>query len=124
MKKECKIFIIEPERIIGLELQLQLEKNGYSVFQSHSLDDIETFEDSFSANLIIVDTDKEWSFNQKQIKKILNRPWLSAICIGTDIKKMKEKEYKGVNIIGAFLKPFDSNEIITLVDKYNGVAEN
>lgn len=124
MKKECKIFIIEPERIIGLELQLQLEKNGYSVFQSHSIVDIETFEDSFSANIIIVDTDKECSYNQEQIKKILNRPWLSAICIGTNKQKMKEKEYKGVNIIGAFLKPFDTKEIITLVDKYNGIAEN
>lgn len=124
MKKECKIFIIEPERIIGLELQLQLEKNGYSVFQSHSLADIETFEDSFSANLIIVDTDKEWSYNQEQIKKILTRPWLSAICIGTNKQKMEQKEYKGVNIIGTFLKPFDSNEIITLVDKYNGISEN
>lgn len=124
MKKECKIFIIEPERIIGLELQLQLEKNGYSVFQSHSLADIETFEDSFSANLIIVDTDKEWSYNQEQIKKILTRPWLSAICIGTNKQKMEQKEYKGVSIIGTFLKPFDSNEIITLVDKYNGINEN
>lgn len=124
MKKECKIFIIEPERIIGLELQLQLEKNGYSVFQSHSLADIEKFKDSFSPNLIIVDIDKEWPGNHEQINKILNSPWLSVICISTDKHKIKEKEYKGVNIIGAFLKPFDSKEIITMVDKYNGISKN
>ncbi|MES2287053.1 MAG: hypothetical protein V4547_15280 [Bacteroidota bacterium] len=124
MKKECKIFIIEPERIVGLELQQQLEKNGYSVFQSHSLADIETFESSYSSNLIIVNIDKEWSDNHEEIKKILNRPWLSAICISTDKQKMKEKEYKGLNIIGVFLKPFDTKEIVSLVDKYNGIGKN
>ncbi|MES2140353.1 MAG: hypothetical protein V4511_11665 [Bacteroidota bacterium] len=124
MKKKCKIFIIEPERIIGLELQLQLEKNGYSVFQSHSLVDIETFEDCFAANLIIVDTDKEWAYNQEQIKKILDRTNLSVICISTDQQKIKEKEYNGLNIIGAFLKPFDSKEIVTLVDNHCSLVQN
>ncbi len=124
MKKGCKIFIIEPERIIGLELQLQLEKNGYSVFQSHSLADIKTFEDCFAANLIIVDIDKEWSVNHEQIKKILSRPGLSVICISTDQQKMKEKEYNGVNIIGVFLKPFDSKEIVKLVDGHCAMVQN
>lgn len=124
MKKECKIFIIEPERIIGLELQLQLEKNGYSVFQSHSLVDIKTFEDCFAANLIIIDIDKEWADNHEQIKKILSRTNLSVICISTNQQKMKEKEYNGRHILGVFLKPFDSKEIVTLVDSHCAIVQN
>ncbi|MES2591007.1 MAG: response regulator [Bacteroidota bacterium] len=118
MKKDCKIFIIEPERIIALELQLLLEKNGYSVFQPHHLSDIKMLDASSSPNLIILDINKGLTGNQEQITKILSQPNLSVICISTDQQKMKEKEYHGANIIGVFLKPFDSKGILTLVDEY------
>lgn len=124
MKKECVIFIIEPERIIGLELQLQFENNGYSVFQSHALAHKEILEATFAENLLIVDIDRERPETFEHVEKFLNRPKLSVICIGSDKQKIKETEYNGVHIIGAFLKPFDSKEIVTLVNQYYGIGEN
>ena len=57
MKNNKRIFIIDHERIVGLDLQLQLKKNGYSVHRPISLIDTENILSEEVPDFVIADTD-------------------------------------------------------------------
>ncbi len=117
MNNDKRVFIIEHERIMGLELQQQLEQNGYSVHRPLSLVDTEAIIVKDTPDLIIADSDIQQQNGFERIKKYFGKHQLPVICIGT-VTKEALKECEGINIIGAFSKPFDSKDILELVDKH------
>ena len=114
--KDKKVFIIEHERLIGLDIQLQLEKNGCTVFRPLSLVDTEIIIKKDIPNLIIADTDIQQQDNFKRIKKLFIRHKLPIIYIGT-INEITAQD-SGLNVIGTFSKPFDSQKIACFVDNF------
>jgi len=117
MKKDKLVFIIEHERLIGLDLQTALENNGYKVFRPLSLVDTETVFSNHTPDLIIADSARQRQDNFARVKKLFRSQQLPIICIGT-VTKEAMKECEGINIIGTFTKPFDSKKIVRFVDKF------
>jgi len=117
MKKDKRVFIIEHERLIGLDLQTALEKNGYTVSRPLSLVDSEVFLSEDTPDLIIADSDIQRQDNFERVKKLFGRQQLPVICIGT-VTSEQMKACDGINIIGTFSKPFDSKKIARFVDNY------
>jgi len=111
-----KVFIIEHERLIGLDIQLQLEKNGCIVYRPLSLIDMEVIILKDTPDLIIADINIQQQDNFKRVKKIFSRHELPIIYIGTINKSAAQDS--GLNIIGTFSKPFDSKKIACFVDNY------
>jgi len=114
MKNDKNILIIEPERIAGLELQLQLEKNGFSVSRPISLVDTEAIIDKHIPDLIIADTDIKKQSLFERIMQYLSKFKLPFIWIGT----LTNKEDNGMSVIGTYSKPFDSKKIVAFIVKY------
>ena len=112
-----KVFIIEHERLIGLDLQTALENNGYKVFRPLSLVDTETIFSNDTPDLIIADSAIQRQDNFARVKKLFSRQQLPIICIGT-VTKEAMKECEGINIIATFSKPFDSKKVARFVDNY------
>ena len=117
MSNDKKVFIIEHERLIGLDLQLQLEKNGYTVSRPLSLVDSEVIISKDKPDLIIADSAIQQQDNFARVKKLFSRQQLPIICIGT-VTSEQMKACDGINIIGTFTKPFDSKKIVRFVDNY------
>ncbi len=116
MKKEGTIFIMEPERIVGLELQLELESNGYSVFQSNTFNQPEVFKDKHNIKLIIVNIDKVSASNFNDMRENFCLKEVSVIAISSGTHALKE--YAGIPLVETFLKPFDSKEIASFIKKH------
>ena len=116
MNKYKKVFIIEHERLIGLDIQLQLEKNGCIVYRPLSLIDMEVIILKDTPDLIIADINIQQQDNFKRVKKISAGPNLLIISFGKIIKSAAQDS--GLNIIGTFSKPFDSKKIACFVDNY------
>ena len=110
-----KVFIIERERLIGLDLQLQLEKNGCTVFRPLSLVDTEVIILKDTPDLIIADINIQQQDNFKRVKNFFSRHKLPIIHIETTESATQDSE---LNIIGTFSKPFDSKKIACFVDNY------
>ena len=118
MKNDKDILIIEPERIAGLELQLQLEKKGFSVTRPISLIDTEVNIANKKPDLVIADTDIKKQKSFERIKKYLSKLKLPFIWIGTLTNKEIKNESNDVNVIGTFPKPFDSIKVLALIVNY------
>lgn len=115
MKNDKQILIIEPERIVGLELQQQLEKEGFSVQRPTSLVDTEAIIVNDKPDLIIADTKiKEDTFFER-IKKYLKQLQLPFIWISTLTEKETKQDKNGINVIGFFSKPFDSIKVVARI---------
>ena len=114
MKNEKQILIIEPDRLAGLDLQLQLEKKGHFVLRPISLVDTAVLISKFMPDLIIADTNIKKQNLFEQLKKYLRKYKLPFIWIGTKEKK----ESEGINVLGTFSKPLDSNKIVALIVNY------
>lgn len=119
MSKDKLVFIIEQERLIGLDLQLQLEQNGYTVFRPLSLVDTETIIRHDTPDLIIANASIQRQDNFSRIKKYFGRQQLPIIFISGQLSDNLTADKK-LNIIGTFSKPFDSKEIVALVDNHFG----
>ena len=115
MKKEDVILIVEPERIIGLELQKALERNGYSVVQSHTTKLFEEFADKQKVKVVIVNVDKAKIDYYMDLKKHFCPKQVSFISISSGSNVIKERE--GVKFSETFFKPFDAKTIVSYVDK-------
>ncbi len=118
MKNEKKVLIIEPERIIGLELQRQIEKEGFSVQRPISLEDAEAIITKDTPDLIVADTIIKKQSLFEKIKKQLKKFKLPFIWTGTITKEDETKENDGINVIGTFPKPFDSSKIVARIVNY------
>ncbi len=117
MSKGKRVFIIEQERIIGLDLQQQLIDSGYTVHRPISLIETETIFRNNMPDFIIADTEIQQQSGFVKIKKQLGKLQVPIICIGI-VTKETLKECDGINIIGTFSKPFESKAIITLINKH------
>lgn len=117
MKKAKRIFIIDHERLIGLDLQRQLEDNGYLVFRPLSLVDSEVFLNENTPDLIIADSDIQQQGNFERVKTLFGRQRIPVICIGT-VTSEQMKACERINIIQTFSKPFDSKVIAHFVSNY------
>jgi DNA-binding NtrC family response regulator len=121
MKKEGLILIMEPERIIGLELQVLLESNGYSVSQFNAVKLVDEFKDKQKVRVIIINIDKTKADGFLYIKKHFS---LAEVCvIGLSSSKQLIKEREGIKFIATFSKPFESKSILSFVDKCCAVNE-
>jgi len=121
MKKEGLILIMEPERIIGLELQMLLESNGYCVTQFNTAGLLHEFKDKQKLRVIIVNIDKAKADDFAYIKNHFSIP---EICvIGLSASKQLIKEREGVKFSETFKKPFDSKNILSFIDKCCAVDE-
>ena len=121
MKKEGLILIMEPERIIGLELQMLLDSNGYAVSQFNTAKSADEFKDKQKVRVIIINIDKAKADDFSYIK---NHFSLSEVCvIGLSSSKHLIKEREGVKFSETFSKPFDSKNILSFVNKCCAVNE-
>ena len=118
MKKDKNILILEPERIAGLELQIQLEKKGFTVSRPISLVDAEVVIAKDKPDFVIADTDIKTQSLFERIKKYLKKFQLPFIWIGTLTNNEVPKESDGINTIGTFSKPFDSKKVVALIVNY------
>ena len=115
MKKECTILIMEPERIIGLELQMLLESNGYSVLQFNATKLASELNDKQKIKVIIINIDKATTDYFSFIKSNFSLAEVSVI--GISSSKQIKKESEGVKLIETFLKPFESKHILSFINK-------
>ena len=117
MKNDKQILIIEPERLAGLDLQLQLEKKGYSVLRPIYQMDAEAVISKDKPDLIIADTEINKNIFDR-IKRYLKKYKVPLIWIGNLTTKEVMKKSNEINVIGIFSKPFSSKAIVALVIKY------
>lgn len=118
MKNHKQILIIEQDRVVGLDLQLQLKKNGFSVDRPISIDDAEISISQNKPDLIIADTNIKKQNIFERIKINLKKFQRPMIWIGTITNKETAKCSKGINLIGVFSKPFECANIVKLIVKY------
>lgn len=118
MKNDKQILIIEPDRLVGLDLQLQLEKKGFSAIRPISLVDTEVILSKNKPDLIIADTSIKKQNIFSRVKKYLIKYQLPFIWIGALKNKKAEKKRGGINVIGVFSKPFDGSKIVALIVSY------
>lgn len=114
---KAHIFIIEHERIIGLDLQLWFIKRGYTVHMPLSLAELEGMIDIAKQNLIIINTDMHNKDDFESIKTNNGNYHIPIICL-TSKASYKVISSTDFNIIGTYIKPFDSIDILTHVDNY------
>jgi hypothetical protein len=115
MKKEGIVLIMEPERIVGLELKKELENNGYSVFQSHLVKLPENFTDTEQVKVIILNVDTAKAEDIAFLKTYFCPKKVSFISLsaGTDVVK----EQDGLVFKETFFKPFDAKQVVSFVDR-------
>lgn len=118
MNNNKRVFIIEHDRVTGLDIQRQLENNGYSVRRPVSFIDTEKIIGKYTPDLVITDSGIQLQNNFESEKKYFGMHQLPIICTGTITKEEEIKASKGIKIIGTFSKPFDSKKIAALADKY------
>jgi len=120
MKKECVILIMEPERIIGLELQVLLENDGYSVLQYNAAKLADELKNKQKIKIIIVNIDKAKADDFLYIKNNFCPSEVSVIGISSG--KQVKKEIEGVSLTETFLKPFESKHILSFINKCCAVS--
>lgn len=118
MRNDKNILIIEPQRIAGLELQHQLEKEGFSVSRPISLVDTEAIIAIHKPDLVVANISIKKQHLFEQVKKYFKKLQLPLIWIGALTTNEAVKENDELNVIGTFSKPFDGKQIVTLIVGY------
>ena len=118
MKNDKNILIIESERIAGLELQQQFEKEGFSVSRPISLFDTEAIIAIHKPDFVVANISIKKQYLFEQVKKYFKKLQLPLIWIGTLTNKDVSQENDGLNVIGTFSKPFDGKKIVALIVSY------
>lgn len=115
--KTKTVYIIEQDHITSLDLKLKLENAGYIAVHVNSFvkneDQLKTTPD-----LIVAYSDMRQmsGFDRVRAKFIENKT--PIICIGTKTDFETQQVCKEMNIIGMFMKPFNSRDLITFTDSY------
>src|ERR1035437_9776964 len=115
MKNDKNILIIKSERIAGLELQQQFEKEGFSVSRPISLFDTEAIIAIHKPDFVVANISIKKQYLFEQVKKYFKKLQLPLIWIGTLTNKDVSQENDGLNVIGTFSKPFDGKKIVALI---------
>lgn len=114
------ILIIEGESIVSLDLQKELQKNGYTVKCAGSLENILQTIIVYKPQLIIADTLPDATY-LRMIKNAWPEYEFPIICTGTHFPTEIIKEEK-VKIVQHFQKPFDTTEVLTTINNYFQVS--
>ncbi len=114
--KKKYIHIIEKNVIAGLDLKFQLEGLGYMVKQDTF--SLELDKETRLPDLIISNAAIQNQSDFVGLKSLCVETQLPVICVGSDMDEKVVRECVGVNILGKFTKPFDSIEIINLIEGY------
>jgi two-component SAPR family response regulator len=111
------IYIINRQRLVGLELQKRLEGIGFMVFRPISLIDTSVVMSKIVPDLVIADSEVRNMLNFAMVKKYFVKYKIPVICIEDHIGDMSEA-CKGFNIIEEISHPLDSAGIIKIINKY------
>lgn len=116
MKKKT-VFIIEQDRITSLDLKMKLENAGYSAIHLNSFEN-NTSVLKTTADLIVAYSDMRLmpEFDKARIAFVENKT--PIICIGTKTDFETQEVCKELNIVGMFVKPFNSRDLIVFTDTY------
>ena len=116
MKKKT-VFIIEQDRITSLDLKMKLENAGYSAIHLNSFEN-NTSVLKTTADLIVAYSDMRLmpEFDIARIAFVENKT--PIICIGTKTDFETQEVCKELNIVGMFVKPFNSRDLIVFTDTY------
>ena len=113
-----QILIIEQERLIGLEIQQKLKKNGYCNSKLLSFAALKNTLEKEIPQLIIIDSTAQKEKGFEEVKKLLEKLQLPIICIGTSTYEQATEKCAGVNIIEFLQKPFDSEKLVFATNNY------
>ncbi|MES2593547.1 MAG: hypothetical protein V4608_16810 [Bacteroidota bacterium] len=114
--KKPYIHILENNAIAGLDIKNQLEKSGFIV--KHDPFTLELNSDAEFPDMIISTTGIQNQEGFQELKGLFIKTQLPIICVGSKLDDVTLEECKGVNIIGKFVKPYDSEDIINLIVDY------
>lgn len=113
MKRKETILVIESERIVSMEIKMELELKGYSVAQSGFLSQLQELKERPVFKAIIIDIDNLDKKDFEFMKQNFNLSETAVIAISSDLS---ENEHEGVKFVQTFLKPIDCKSIASLVD--------
>lgn len=118
MNNPKKILIIEQDGLVALDLKRELEKENFTVKRANSMVASEIIIANGSKNLVIANTDVQTQPFFDKIKDLLKKCQLPLIWIGTLSNNEAMKASEGINVVGAFSKPFKSKDVVSFVVNY------
>lgn len=115
--KNLHIHILENNAVAGFDLKCQLEKLGHTVKYDVSLS--MDFNDRFP-DMIVSNTAIQSQADFAALKDLCIESQVPIICVGSQVDFSTMQKCSGVNIVGKFAKPFDSDDIVkVIVDYFN-----
>lgn len=118
MSYKKRIFILEQSRIVGLDLKRHLTSRGYVVCEENDFTGLKHIMEQNAPDLIISDASIQQQAEFQVVKNHFLQKQIPIICIGTETDEQATKDCEGINIIGVFSKPFETSNVIELIDKY------
>lgn len=115
MTESKKILIIEQEALVALDLKRELEKKIFTIIRANSMIISELIISNKKIDIVIASTDMQRQPFFDKLKSVMKKCQTPLIWIGTlsDIETMKKSE--GMNVIGTFLKPFNSKDVVNYI---------
>ncbi|MGZ3864450.1 MAG: hypothetical protein ACXVPN_14425 [Bacteroidia bacterium] len=113
MKEKGKIVVIEPERIVSMEIKMELELKGYTVIQFSSAGETAGLTENGCFKAIIVDTDSATKEDLISIKRNFAEG-TPVIAVSSDLHE--EEECAGLKFVQTFVKPINCKSIASLIE--------
>lgn len=113
-----KVFIIEQDSITSLDLKKKLENAGYSTSHIASFAKANFSLESKMPDLIVAYSDMSQMKGFDAFRSVFVENKIPIICIGTKSDFETRVVCKELNIVGMFMKPFDSKDLIVFTDNY------
>ena len=115
--KTKTVYIIEQDRITSLDLKMKLESAGYNTVHVDSFVKNETLLNTVP-DLIVAYSDIRLMPEFDKVRTAFIENKTPIICIGTKTDDETQMVCKELNIVGIFMKPFDSRDLIAFTDTY------
>lgn len=115
--KTKTVYIIEQDRITSLDLKMKLENAGYTTIHINTFVNNET-ELKNVPDLIVAYSDMRQMPGFDEVRAAFVENKTPIICIGTKTDFETQEVCKELNIVGMFMKPFNSRDLITFTDTY------
>ena len=113
-----KVFIIEQDRITSLDLKNKLENAGYSADHVTSFVDTRFSMENNVPDLVVAYSDMRQMKGFDTFRSVFVENKTPIICIGTKSDFETQVVCKELNIVGMFMKPFDSRDLIAFAENY------
>ena len=115
--KTKTVYIIEQDRITSLDLKMKFERSGYNTVHVNSFVKNENQLDNIP-DLIVAYSDMRQMPGFDKIRSVFIENKTPIICIGTKSDFETQEVCKELNIVGMFIKPFNSRDLITFTDDF------